>query len=164
MDERQIAETMIADAKTMAEEGQAKLDELDKPELRHGDYGISYGKEHNSISFPMLAFQRDTSGCPLRIAHKDGSGGWQEADGDDDITWLGNIFDDLKRNSVDLKEFEIGYKDGDKNPRIKCRLGDSGIQLTIDNTYFTANISPFQKFHQKLGQLICTAKRQKAKG
>ena len=88
------------------------------------------------------------------------SGGWEETENDDDITWLGNIFDDLKYNSEDLEEFVIKDRHGDDievsleqdhiciRVHESCRMSDA--QLTLDQ---------FKQFHQKSGRLIATAQK-----
>ncbi len=143
------------------EKEKAKEKKKCEPELRHGDYGISFGKNQKSIQFPMLAFKRDMSDGPLRVAHRDGSGDWQKADGCDGITWLGNIFDDLKRNSEDLREFEV-CAHGNSNCVFKATLEGSD-NIVIDSDNWNYPLEDVVKIHQQLGQIIAFAKRQENK-
>lgn len=161
MTEREIAEKMIADAKTMAKEGQAKLDTLDKPEkLKNLDYGF------NMTGEPRVFLLKDGKVCAY-----DENGVQTQANANgpalgkcDSYYATGNVLADLKRNSEDLEDFSVGYEDGSDNSKVRCCIRhDNKIELKVGNEYFTAGISKHQEIHQKLGQLIAYAKRQQNK-
>lgn len=74
-------------------------------------------------------------------------------------TKLGNIFDDLKRNSEDLREFEVIPSGCDRHG-FAAKLGCSCILMgEIGDPWFFC-IDEAIEVHQKLGQLIATAKRK----
>lgn len=100
MSEREIAEKMIKDGKKMVAEAEVKLAELDKPRMRHGDYGssttneawdyyviIGDGKDatvHNQDGLALKA------GTPLGCYSNKGE------------SRLGNIFDDISRMKLSV--------------------------------------------------------------
>ena len=88
MDERKILVKLIADGK----EAEVKLTELDKPKLRHGDYGINQKKQVAIIVKPHLIWP-DTVNRPIAIT-KDGSWNYADTDYGRIQTPLGNIYDD----------------------------------------------------------------------
>jgi hypothetical protein len=124
-----------------------KLAEAEKPKLRHGDWWMKgdslhiYMKEHHGRDFVAIG------DC---ILTKIGS-----SYGGEPI--LGNIIDDLKRNAEDLEKFDV-YGGG---TRLFIRLQDNDIVFDIGG--FTSTMHKINKateIHQKLGQLIATAKRK----
>ena len=127
-------EQNIVDAHKLDEERerlQDEFSELQELKLRQGDYGYYSG----GGKFPLL------------------------------LVKLGNIFDDFKRNSEDLEVFTV--------KTYRRNLGLS-VGLTInpkDAVYFNIGTGPTFvcthleldkaiELHQKLGQLIATAKRK----
>ncbi len=143
----------------------------EKPELRHGDYGIDYGKGEHSTPFPMLAFKKDM--ClhqPLRISHCDGSGDWEKDGGsNDDITWLGNIFDDLKLNQEDLEEFEAsGQYDKETEKTLRGRVNwtfnDGKIWLHINSSSSYFALDQITEIIHGLSRMKATILRRQAKG
>ncbi len=162
---------MRARLETIKQEAEKIEKMLAEPEakLRHGDYGIDFGEKEKDTKFPMLAFKPHHLNDPLRIAHADGSGGWEE-DGADGIIWLGNIFDDLKRNSQDLREFEMVDSYGGST-NIKCEISTDWLAVIMDfgkkcvNCHFDLkdDLAKATKFHQNFGQLLATAIREQAK-
>ena len=158
MNEKQIAEKMIADANKMIAEAERRLAKLDKPELRHGDYGY-----HRTSGNPYLHIDGATSGTYL-VAPEGGyplcrsNGEYQFA--------IGNIFDDLKRNSKDLEEFE--------ERDMKWRVNGRFIEVDIPyynkcdeadcsgNINYIFNIKEMVSHHQRIGQLIAFAQREQA--
>ncbi len=146
MSERDIAEKMIADAEKLAAEGKAKLAELDEPELRHGDYGV--GKDKSGRPRFRLMIRND-------VYNGESTKNPTNRDPNKDV-WLGNIFDDLKRNAEDLKEFEVD------NLRVVLdkQRGDAMVFFKSICSDRTFTINEATEIHQKLGQLIATAKRK----
>ncbi len=136
---------------------QDELSGLQKLKLGHGDYGLRGGD-----GIIML---------------KDRSPKQQYIQADEDITFansmeshtegyvkLGNIFDDLKRNSEDLEEFD--------RYGLSSRLegsGDSPFRFCIDgrsigyrgHSYCSFNYDEILEIGQKLIQMAHTAKRKK---
>lgn len=79
----------------------------------------------------------------------------------EDFISFGNIFDDLKRNAVDLEEFAVEYEGGFK---FNGSLSESeGIHLLIHTGSSCYTLKKGIEIHQKLGQLIATAKRKAKK-
>ena len=130
-----------------------------KPELRHGDYGYDRCGESCLRIFNSNPDYKFTVASKAVVFGND-SGGIAVPK-----IILGNIFDDLERNKVDLEEFKIGYTDG-SNPNAVCFsiqpvIEETHIQLIVQGSVFTENMATFTKLHQKLGQLIATALRKK---
>ena len=149
--EREIAEKMIADAERMAKEGRDKLAALDKPELRHGDYGInSLGCGSIVIGNGIGAVDHREDGISYNLG-KSQNGKYLRV-GD---SCLGNIFDDLKRNSEDLMEYYVHHP-----ARFLIRLEKDKINFLMYSTEVDISIKQATELHQKLGQLIATAKRK----
>ncbi len=125
-----------------------------EPELRHGDYGVwSFG--------PRRFIAIKTNGC-LHWFHADGTDcGPVNYKNLHDFTKFGNIFDDLKRNSKDLEQFEV-YAYGHSNCVFKATLEDSG-NIIIDSDNWNYLLEDVVEIHQQLGQIIATAKRQENK-
>jgi len=156
MTEKEIAEKMIRDGKealasalAMIASAEAELAEIDKPKLRHGDYGYSQ-KEKPCI---MIAdWDDDVLFCGNRSMGKKGQ-----------ITSrcsviLGNIFDDLKAMAEPLEEFDIRCT-ANKRDIISAHFDGEHIQMS--NNYDYLEIGQAEEFHQKLGRLIATAKKSK---
>ena len=97
-----------------------------KPKIRHGDYGITNYPEPR-INFPLLAMKANMPDKLLKVAHSDGSG---RVGVDEDINWLGNIFDDLKALGKPLEEFTVG----DLHFKIEGTVVD--IEDESDETFF----------------------------
>ncbi len=159
--EREIAEKMIADAETMAKEGRTKLDALDglKSELKHLDYGYAFGNKGDFRFFvregsgKFIAYGE--SGCVMNDDVFNTSC-WQNKR----YTITGNlkdIFADLKRNSEDLKDFNL-----DVHRYYFNFTNLSHAPIHIAGNWHTMDEAI--KFHQDFGQLLAYAKRQKAKG
>ena len=128
-----------------------------KPKLRHGDYG--YQKHHVGASIITLH-----DGQNMRSWVKKRKGIY---DHNADIDWYditGNIFDDLKRNAVDLTEFELQWEDGEKCiPRTKVQILPSGqIRFLFLSTESEYDVSQFERLCKNGLQLIATAKRKQA--
>ena len=149
---RQVALSLISDAKDMATEGQKRLDELDKkPELRLGDYGI------DECGSPIIYIDHDL--CK-RTAFTEDKMYWQPCANMGKVVWLGNIFDDLKWNSEDLDEFGIygNYVD-------TMTVGISStkrVKLKFERTLNCLDPDAAINFAQKIIQVAHTAKRKQA--
>lgn len=144
MSEREILVKQIADGK----DAEQKLAELDK-ELRHGDYG------YYADGGLWFVLRRNSS---LEVFGEiEGQGRQPTKNWPDMKTRLSNFYDDLKRNSVDLKEFKVS---ADGNEKYFYKLITSGANcfiITSDSWMFSLN--QLIEINQKTGQVICTAKR-----
>ncbi len=155
-----------ADRQRLIDEGNklnAELANLDKPKLRHGDYGYGEAK------WPRLTLKADSdkmfsAGNNCCEAEKD------EYQNHPTII-LGNIFDDLKRNSEDLEEFEVKSKRTSGKFRAKLQSVDKygatqplgatpELIMWLETECGHVSIEEAAEIHQKLGQLIATAKRR----
>ena len=155
MKEREILEKSIEEHQTAIGNAIAELAMLDKPKpkLRHGDYGLQSNanilpwiKIYNKIWY-LEGNQKNASMLP------DAAFAGEQ---------VGNLVDDLKRNSEDLEEFEVHvHHGGTLKARIDTFDNDNDIEFQISSPchHATANIYEAQEIHQKLGQLIATAKR-----
>lgn len=128
---------------------------LDKPKLRHGDYGYCDNAK------PVLVCREGASGI-MRAAHAGGileNLRLERLEGYAPRTILGNIFDDLARNAKDLSEFGVDSCElNTLKGRFVLRHGGNGMKwITCDNHCFST--SGLIEIHQKLGQVIATAKR-----
>lgn len=159
MNEREILQESIGSHQNAIDKAQAELAELDKPDkpkLRHGDYG--YDK---SGKFTLVC--KEAEGV-LRAGREEGFLECMPIENLDSHlpeTILGNIFDDLKRNSEDLKKFTVyGDNDPEDNAVFKAEYDGTHIWLasTTDGAYF--EVADIVRIHQKLGQLIATARRK----
>ncbi len=158
--ERQVAEDMIDKAAEMAAEGRRRLDELDELKLRHGDYGTAQGFPHIIMADQGGGLHEAGCAYMCRISAHENDPPLAQSE------VLGNIFDDLRRNSEDLEEFKtLGrgcYSDGlrvryDNDLAISLKLsgndGRSQLWFALDQ---------IEDIHQKLGQIIATAKRRQS--
>ncbi len=146
MEERKILKQSIAEHQAAIDRASKELANLDKPELRQGDYGYMQG-------VPRL-FSFDYRG-ELRTAISKTDKHPFDISPLLEYTILGNIFDDLKRNSEDLIEF---YVDGKFANIFAGRILGGRINIAGKHLLFDEAVD----FHQKLGQLIATAKRREA--
>ena len=145
---------LIDEGKTLAD----KLAALDKPQLRHGDYGTAIASS-GRLMLKDIGGQWFTAGKECCVSPGNDSFG--------PATILGNIFDDLKRNAEDLWEFEVDlYKDDEDGFAAEYNESDDNRVIGIgdkgeDFWYYT--IDQATDIHQKLGQVIAFAKRKQAK-
>lgn len=162
-------------AKALCEVIQKFMEGLQEPkmaEFKHGDYGYSgfgncavhIGNGKDSVAH----FEDHTIRCSGRIQ-----------DGIHKMPVLGNIFSDLARNAEDLREFVITDGIAD-NTTLQCSLIDkekynkdkNGEDRCIcieakqngQKCSFVGTIAQAKEIHQKLGQIIATALRDKRKG
>ena len=150
MKEREILLQSITDHKDAIAKAEQELTALDKPELRHGDYGFKGpGVSRLMINSPSGSGELIIAGCDT-----------SHANGKVKIK-LGNIFDDLKAMSEDLEKFEAKNKGGayENVFRISCTEG-----ITIENKADGAMIhfapEQYQEIRQKLSRLMATAKKR----
>lgn len=142
-----------------------------EPKIRHGDYG--YYEYLGSMSGRI--FTQATEHTTIRGYDNNGVCVQQDAlNAICNYTLLGNIFDDLKRMREGLEEFEMRSKN--YNGAIEFKLGHShnGHSCYCDKTSPTMiwinpkkegwfSLDEAADLHQKLGQVIATAKRDKQK-
>ena len=135
------------DRQRLVDEGNklnAELAELDK---RHGDYGYDYDRK------PCLRIYGHCPDYQFTVANRTTTFGNDSGSAAVPKIILGNIFDDLERNSEYLKEFKTDihtYKfDFEKV---------SHAPIYIAGNWHT--MAEAEEHHQKLGQLIATAKRK----
>ena len=161
MNEREIKLAQIeqnqADRQRLVDEGrklQAELAGLDKPKQKHGDYKID---KNGVIQF----FVKDDETDLIRLCQSRsllfGSAKNYYIFEDKDIIQSGNLVDDLKRNSEDLKEFTVFAPCTNTNG-FSARLSGDGAYIICRDWYFT--LKELTEIHQKLGQLLATAKRK----
>jgi len=155
MDEKQILKETIKDAQKVLDEANTKLEALKKPKLKHGDYGYntrgSYFVLLSIESGPLQPFD-------LSAIYANG-----ETDGScyvdypgNEYTILGNIFEDLKRNSEDLTEFEQMDCDGDV---ANFSVNEDEIYIDFIKCSQRFCLPEAEEFYQKFGQMLATLKR-----
>lgn len=144
-----------------AENFKEQFDKKEKVELRHGDYGydedggcllIESSKPVNS-NCQFIARDEREELCGSIIGGKHISRKFAP---------IGNIFDDLKHNAKNLREFEVsGLYDGVDGKTFRCNYNPTNGELWMiiqsSSSYFP--LDKAQEIQQKLGQVIATAKR-----
>ena len=112
-----------------------ELLEAEKPELRHGDYGIDLlGKGRITLFKPSI--RNDYTSIGIRT--------------DGDHTVLGNIFDDLKAMQEDLTEFmvmDIKVSIDNNETKEPFRIDAVGAAWWMDSDIFSALILNLQRMH-----------------
>ncbi|KKM61562.1 hypothetical protein LCGC14_1530540 [marine sediment metagenome] len=130
--------------KKIIKQEEAKECKCKKPELRHGDYGVDC-QNNGRIALFYCSQSNTNRDDYTQIGIR----------GDEAFDCIGNIFDDLKRNSENLRAFthdRTSYK----------LLPDGRIQTRHDGRDGWMLNSP-KETYQKLGQLIATVERRKKK-
>ena len=160
MNEREILEQSIKEHKEAIGNAEKELAAINEPKLRHGELRIWTGGGHNG---PFIV---DLSDDECHCIWQDGDlrNRKNEKHILDSSTVISHIFDDLKRNSEDLDEFETGYLDGSCSDRVRVRIKNryfDHIELKVESSHFTEKLPKFIEIHQKLGQLIATAIRRR---
>lgn len=160
MSEREILKQQIKDHQSAIDKAQAKLAELDKPKLRHGDYGFDV------IGNPCCVI--DVYGEGLRCAsdsvlttviqdHCPESEVFVPVD-------PRNIFDDLKLMGEDLEEFELGHGEGGVGDDLGSYIASGGnIVIRIGKSHFSATPERTSEIARNLLQEAATAKRREGK-
>ncbi len=135
--------------------------ELDNPTHKHGDYWVGIDDSGMIYIQPKDCWPEQSS--PIWI-YPDGSWGYADMWHGNIKTKLPNIYDDLERNSVDLRKFH-GYYAGESDSckaSMRVILEDNQwIQFKIGNAFFTTDLAETIKIHRNLGQLLATAERHK---
>ncbi len=128
---------------------EAELAAMDKPELKHGDYGYNRGGQRILLTEigDVLKSSTPLSGecySPKRT--------------DQSYVILDNIFDDLA-DVEPLEEFEVedGYP-------LKVRVDGTNIQFIINNRLTsTNNLKTSKEIHHNLGRVIAFLEAKKDK-
>ena len=167
-----LKESIEAHEKAIAE-AKDKLKALDEPELKHGDLRLWSGV------WPGCLGIVDKSETQMHMIWPDGDkrSRWltEEKILQDSVPagTMGDIFDDLNRNSEDLKGFEVDASCVDWQKG--CCLGIGNASKPDDLVYFSVepydkshkvvhfNLDQATEIHQKLGQIIATARRKQTK-
>lgn len=150
MKTKEILNKTIKDAQAVIDKAKADMAELDKPKYRFGDYGTAKVLGVKKVYIVNKQFKTSIASYPWA----DDWDMWSDTELTD-INILGNFIDDIKRNEVDLDDFAVNWFGaylwgGD------IRIGEVG-----DTRPFT--LDQAIEIHQKLGQLIATYKRRKAR-
>ncbi len=156
MNEKQILERSIANHQKAIDKAKSELSALDKPKLRHGDYGTT-GSGYNFLiadNGKELCWVNDSYvALPIKSLP------------DETFICLGNIFDDLKAMSEDLTEFVSTVRFGDK---IQTFIGSKGIKIHFINKNCKypendreLNLEEATEYYRNFGQLLATFKRGK---
>ena len=148
MNEREILEESIANHELAVENAKRQLEDLDKP--RHGD--VKHGHIYVKNSLSDKTYVVTSGGIHLSL---DGRKRFDGISGETEC----NIFDvlrDLKRESQeDLRGFTVD------SVSVRIDIGCIDIRVWQDETEKTLVLSEAIEFHQKLGQVIATLKREK---
>ena len=137
------------DQEAVAEKGrklEAELEFAKKPELRHGDYGCNYD---DFIHIGGATFWLGRKGTPYKAS------GMAQSFADN-VT--GNLADDLKRNSEDLREFTIQSSSKDR-ALICCVIASSGNIHTTFNECGYLMPDQLTELVQKGSQMLATIRR-----
>lgn len=133
-------------------ETQSELAALDKPELRHGDYGFY----EDSLKIPCLAVQPYVEGTP-KVYFEDGS--FSE---NTNISNPKNIFDDLASLAEPLEIWTSDKSMGSER-QIRMQIEDDGTIWFGTHGYGGFYVlETIAEIHRNLGRLIATAKRKVA--
>ncbi len=138
------------------EKEKAKEKKKCEPELVPRAYGYAtFSRCFSTISMPVK-FMVDCDGV-LRYPEQVEicTHATQPLPKDTKVCVLGNLIDDLKRNSEDLWEFEVD--------RFRVRLGKNIIHTEAFCKDRAFTIEEAVRIHQKLGQIIAFVKRQENK-
>ena len=138
------------------------LEALDKPELRHGDYGISsQGVGTIVMGNGTQAIDHRGDGATCDIGRR--QGGKYATDSNSRL--LGNIFDDLAAISEPLEEFETKDSDGLGNELYagySCKKTQIFFQVN-EETHFYMNIDILPDFILNLRRMEATLKAREGK-
>lgn len=157
MNEREILNESIDAHQKFIDEDKAKLEALDKPKLRHGDLWVN---NSGNINCFVKEYNDEMRDCVLLadfVLTNIGSTYMDEP-------IIGNIkdyFDDLKRNAEDLQEFRVANKKVDMikgNGWFEVERKRFG-EYKIWCPSIRFGLEKLTEIHQKLGQLIATARR-----
>ena len=153
---REILNKTIAESQAVLDKAKADLANLDKPKYRFGDYGTAEIIDGDKIFIINKQFKNSIS----NYQWLDEDNMWANRELSN-IQIFGNCIDDLKRNQVDLKEFEVsGQYDKDDHKTLICKQNnydDINIYIHTSSSNFT--IDQAIEIHKKLGQVIATKQR-----
>ncbi len=155
MNTRNKLEKIVEDLQEKLTKTQQELAELDEPKLRHGDYGT---RPENTY---FVCIQSNIRG---KLEYANECGLVQDSDLTQPLI-SGNIFDDLKRNSEDLRDWHSPEAEGKgvvQKESIIMRLKGPDIWLGTCGNSAWYTLDQATEIHQKLGRLIATAKRRNA--
>ena len=151
MKDREILEKSIVDHQAAIDVSKKRLAELDKPKLRHGDYGYNYGfpRFFYEDNGEMFVINNEIGIHPelVVIAPKA------------EYIVAGNIFDDLKRNSEDLERFCVSDRNDKSSFEATKQIDYNSILLEVHRSGLFG-LDKAVEISQKLGQLIAYAKRK----
>jgi hypothetical protein len=111
MKERDILEKSIEDHQKAIDDAKSKLAELDKPKLRHGDYGVGVNKRDKAMDF---VYDGSKVGNHFYCLSKDGTEyeGIVSKSYFKSIDILGNLGDDIAERSKDQKSYTQEWSEG----------------------------------------------------
>jgi len=157
MEAREILKQSIHDHQDAIDKAKKELAELDKPKLRHGDYGLwdCYPEEY--VAIKTKGGLSWFSGASF-LSHPETDCGVVDYNNLHHFTRLGNIFDELKRYREELTR--TPYLHGQNGgATINANLMPYGIDIYVNHNGSTRVELPTNKaieFRQQLGQLIAT--------
>ena len=139
-----------ADIAKITAERDGLQEELDKLKIRHGNYG-----EHPYFKESRLFVRVEGT---IKAYNFNGQTHPNVSAGTDigDYIILGNIFDDLERNSKDLEKFEVETRD---YPTVSVELWRDGM-IRIGDVEGYVLINNIEEFAKKITQMACMAKRR----
>ncbi len=146
-------EERLKDIAKAIKETRDQLSELEKPKLRHGDFGIN------------------EEGNPRITLFHHGSDGGKREDSclfgmciDSDYPILGNIFDLLKEWSADLAEVKVGCCDDKLEYHLKATLESNGnFRIGTQTDTIVISVKQTEKYWLYLGRMLATQKRKENK-
>ncbi len=147
--EREILVKLIEDGK----DAERKLAALDNtPELRRWDYGTGEnGCGDSRFRIVGADFEiYDGLGHPVTDIRTSKN------------VWLGNLADDLERNSKDLEKFVVTAQ-GAEPHGFEAHISDNLIYISCggeNEDYYCFDIDETTEIYQQLGQMIAFVKRQ----
>jgi hypothetical protein len=133
---------------------EAPKEEPKKPELRHGDYGISGGQKRR---YTHIAILRKFGKPEIDVFFSDGGRSMSTDRINDDIVWLGNIFSDLSGLGEDLEEFQLS---NDHNVRVYLYTYAESHPIQFEGK-FGLTLDQAEQLVLNLRRLIATARRRK---
>jgi len=145
------------ESQKVLDEAKAKLEALPKPiQIRTGDYGYGYKSRIGWLAVSGTRVFLDNGEI------EDWEGGLSEA------VRFGNTFDDLERNNEDLSDFDIIPKNESDSLLTIGRTFNPvdwvHLNISVNGTckYESIHLNPEEAVlvHQKLGQIIATARRK----
>ena len=146
----------VDDILAAIDKAKAKLEALDKVELKAGDCGVY--KSCDGWTAPAIIDSEgtarllvETRGCTYASLPTSSGASFTKS---------GNYLDDLKRNSKDLREFTMQDAADDD---ILVEIGDGVIVFDFEEEMNTFGIDEVTQFHQKLGQMLATLRRDEEK-